>query len=767
MIQARQLLGWIKELDHSIPNHDLLLIASSRISQADIDETHNLGQSVFRNVTSIKQKIPDERPWPRASNAMFRLANDWLKQSGRSTPWLWVEPDCSPISSGWLDRLEHDYKLQAKPIYGTIYEQPRPHINGVALYPHNLAGYNNWMIHADQLPFDLVRPEATLRHAFNSPLIQRLLADPNTNLPMTFPDVNSLKAIRNGVVLFHGCKDLSLINRLRERIGSPESNGHVTIGQKIKRIFKKPKTITVRRSGAIGDAIAATVVANKLIEQGHKVIFQCSPAVQKVLKLCPGIKVAEDTGQCDLDLNGVYEKIPPVERACRHFSEIFIEAANKALGTNLSAWNCAPKMIAPERLKELFRSKCQKYPRPWTAIVPRSNSFANRTVPDETWETASQFIRGTTFWLGTHPGPKTPIDIQCREITQVVAAIANMDLVISVDSGPVHIAAALGMPLIVIEQASSPDVHLSETRDWMKLSPKNLTCLNCTQLNCPIDPVTPPCQHLDPTEIAGAVNRRLLANGISAAIPIYRPSAAMLNQCLIHALPQVDEIVVCVDCAGKVPDGALQHPKVRYIKSRLHDSGYGKKCLTAVRHTVHPFILTINDDVFLDPDAVKYLMETMKADDKCAVVGHMLYYPGRKKLQHGGPFRRSGKGDLGWGHLQDVPPQITTVTEVPFVTGASCLIRRSAFYDIGGFDEAYKLYYEDTDFCLSVRKAGWKIYYTPLATGLHSEHSSTDIKVTPDVSEQVRKSKEIFSRKWGEFFVHNDTKYLGDFDYLK
>lgn len=765
LIQARQLLGWIKELDPHITNHDLLLIASSRISQADIDETHNLGKSVFRNVTSIKQKVPDERPWPRASNAMFRLANDWLKQSGRSTPWLWLEADCAPMSSGWLDRLEHDYKLQAKPVYGTNYDQPRPHINGVALYPHNLAGYNNWMIHADQLPFDLVRPEVTLRHAYNSPLIQRLLADPNTNLSMTFPTVESLKAIRNGVLLAHCCKDGTLIQRLRERNGgTPEGNGHATITQKIKRIFKKSKTVSIRRSGAMGDAIAATVVANKLVEQGHKVVFQCSPAVQKVIKLCPGIKVADDTGPCDMDLNGVYESIPPEQRANKHFSEIFIEATNKALRLNLNAWNCAPKMSAPERLRDLFRSKCEKYPRPWTAIVPRSNSFANRTVLDETWETASQFIKGTTFWLGTHPGPKTPIDIQCREITQSIAAIANMDLVISIDSGPAHIAAALGIPLIVIEQASSPDVHLPEIRDWMKLSPKHLTCLNCTQLACPIDPITPPCQHLDPTEIAGAANRRLLANGVSAAIPIYRPGAAMLNRCLIHVLPQVDEVIVCVDQSGKVPDGILKHPKVRVVTSRHVDSGYGRKLNVAMRHTVHPTVLVLNDDCYLDPSAVQKSLEVLSSDPKIGVVGMLLYYPGRKLIQHGGTERT---GHLGWGHVDHMKatPSILETVECENVTWAAALIRRAAFYDIGGMDERLKLYYDDNIANLKMRKNGWRVFYCPKSIADHDEHAST--KITPDMESEVRRSKTIFEADWSEYFYHNADRKLGNFDYLR
>lgn len=768
---ALALHEWIVHLG-SLQSHRVLLLASRGISDGQIQEVNDVAKQTFGSVSAIRQAGIDPKRWPQGPNSMFTTALEWVKKF-HNGHWLWLESDMIPLAPGWLDQLEDDYKRRSMPFYGVIHDLPFKHLNGGAIYPINASALNPFILGTSGLPFDCIRPDLTLRHAYNSPLMQRMLSNPNRNEAMDFPSKESTSVIRPGVLLFHGCKNLSLIARLRERNGqlTPDAFGKPSIKSTFRRFFgTKPepdkKTITIRRSGAIGDALAATCVANKLIERGHKVVFQCGHTVDKVLKYCsPHIKVAEDTGPCDLDLNGCYEAIPAAERAKQHFTEIFINTANKALRLNMNPWNCAPRLIVPARVTDPFANKFRGYPKPWIGIIPRSNSFLNRTVPNATWESAAKFIHGTCFWLGTNDSPNNFLDASCREITQVIAAIGNMDLVISVDSGPAHIAAAMKVPLLVIEQASSPDVHLPEQRDWQKISPANLTCLNCTQLACPIDADDPPCAHLDPMQIAAAANRRLLANGVSCAMPIYRPSAAMLNQSLMHVLPQVDEIVICVDQAGKIPEGALQHPKIRYTYSRLNDSGYGKKCMTAFRHTVNPFVLTLNDDCMLDPDAVKHLLDVMKSDEKCAVVGHMLFYPGRKKLQHGGPHRRPGKGDLGWGHLNDMPPKITSVTEVPFVTGASCLIRRSAFYDVDGFDGELKLYYEDAAFCLSVRKAGWKIFYTPFATAVHDEHSSTNPKMTPDVAEQVRISKEVFGRKWSKFFDHNDDKYLGTFDY--
>jgi N-acetylglucosaminyl-diphospho-decaprenol L-rhamnosyltransferase len=51
--------------------------------------------------------------------------------------------------------------------------------------------------------------------------------------------------------------------------------------------------------------------------------------------------------------------------------------------------------------------------------------------------------------------------------------------------------------------------------------------------------------------------------------------------------------------------------------------------------------------------------------------------------------------------------------------GACFFVRREAYEQIGGFDPAYFMYFEDTDFCIRLRRAGWPIYYLPQAKIRH------------------------------------------------
>ena len=57
--------------------------------------------------------------------------------------------------------------------------------------------------------------------------------------------------------------------------------------------------------------------------------------------------------------------------------------------------------------------------------------------------------------------------------------------------------------------------------------------------------------------------------------------------------------------------------------------------------------------------------------------------------------------------------------EVEQVCGACFFVRAEAFKQLDGFDEAYFMYFEDTDFCVRLRRAGWRIYFLPQARIQH------------------------------------------------
>lgn len=257
--QASDLITWIGELDVVLPQHELLLVAASTISESEVSAMVIKAKAIFSKVSAIKQREPDTGQWPQMPNKMFRAAWEWVRQNQKG-PWALIEPDCVPLASGWLDALASEYHRVGKPFFGAIHDQPYRHLNGVMVYPQDVAKYNQFMPNATDRAWDLTREDLTMRHGHGTHLIQRALKDPSErnrdNQCYTFPTQESLRIIRDGCVLWHGVRDSSLINRLRER-----RNGHNSpkpLQAIVKKVVRKLQgRASYYHSGNLGDVIYA------------------------------------------------------------------------------------------------------------------------------------------------------------------------------------------------------------------------------------------------------------------------------------------------------------------------------------------------------------------------------------------------------------------------------------------------------------------------------------------------------------------------------
>jgi GT2 family glycosyltransferase len=442
---------------------------------------------------------------------------------------------------------------------------------------------------------------------------------------------------------------------------------------------------------------------------------------------------------------------------------MFFDAANSQLqGRQMQAGmelNCRPRLRMTGAEMDNARKKFEQYPRPWIFICPRSNSFAARTVPDGVWKEAAQQMPGTKFWIGLHPGPDGIVDLAIRHFDLVILYLAVADLLVTVDTGPIHVGAALNIPIVGIGQSSAPDWHLNDQNDYVTVWPDGLDCLDCQQNLCPKSQYTPPCQSIDPAKIVAAAKAKL-HGGISACISCYKPEIETLNRCLGCVLPQVKEVIICYDQAGQLPGGIRQDPKIKIVKKAAHDIGYGRKQNYAVRHSTGEFVLLLNDDVFLDPGAVEKMMMVM-APGVGMVSNHLRYPDGT--IYHAGKVRSPGQ--MGWSHAdyKKYIPRFQEPTELENCCGACVLVRRKAFYEIDGFDEEFYIFAEDDAMCLALRRAGWKIIFTPHSTGIHMEHQS--VKKTGDISGLLARANATFSRKWGKYLDWNRNRVPGDFNY--
>ena len=153
-----------------------------------------------------------------------------------------------------------------------------------------------------------------------------------------------------------------------------------------------------------------------------------------------------------------------------------------------------------------------------------------------------------------------------------------------------------------------------------------------------------------------------------------------------------------------------------------------------------PYLIMLNNDVIAtSPDWIEALLEHAQRPEVGAVGGRLVYPNGR--IQHegiglGNICRASTAVNLDAGWMGRI------VRDVSAVTGACQMVRTSVFDEVGGYDAALPLAYNDVDFCLRIRATGRLIVYTPHAELVHREgasrgrmHHLTD--------------EELFWRRWG------------------
>lgn len=149
------------------------------------------------------------------------------------------------------------------------------------------------------------------------------------------------------------------------------------------------------------------------------------------------------------------------------------------------------------------------------------------------------------------------------------------------------------------------------------------------------------------------------------------------------------------------------------------------------------FIWLLNPDTVVRKNALQHLLTFMQQNSQVGIAGSRLEYIDGKAQCSAFRFH-SILSELDNGlrlgiisrllQKWQVPLPISDIpVSVDWVAGASMLIRKQVFEDIGLFDDKYFLYFEETDFCLQAKKSGWPCWYVPASRVVHFVGSSTGV----------------------------------------
>lgn len=185
---------------------------------------------------------------------------------------------------------------------------------------------------------------------------------------------------------------------------------------------------------------------------------------------------------------------------------------------------------------------------------------------------------------------------------------------------------------------------------------------------------------------------------------------------------------------------------------RSTNSGYSAGINLGVRFAGDSdAVLILNPDTTLSPGAVPAMVEALARPGVGVVAPFVTEADGRfsTSLRRKPTLTRAlGLGFTGlapFAEIVDDPRAYTHQHVVDWAMGAVLLVSRVCFDDLGGFDESFFLYSEETDFCLRARDRGWSTMYTPTARAMHVGGGSGESATTHTM--QVLNRVRLYRRR--------------------
>lgn len=174
----------------------------------------------------------------------------------------------------------------------------------------------------------------------------------------------------------------------------------------------------------------------------------------------------------------------------------------------------------------------------------------------------------------------------------------------------------------------------------------------------------------------------------------------------------------------------------------------------AVARARGEFVCLMNNDIeILTPDWLEEML-SFAIQPGVGCVGARLWYPDGT-IQHAGVLvgfhgvaghmhKFTKRGETGYAD------RVVLHQSLSAVTAAVMLVRKAIWDEVGGFDEALAVAFNDVDFCLKVRNAGYRNVYTPYAEMNHHESASRGAETTPAKKKREQDEINLIKERYGD-----------------
>lgn len=188
------------------------------------------------------------------------------------------------------------------------------------------------------------------------------------------------------------------------------------------------------------------------------------------------------------------------------------------------------------------------------------------------------------------------------------------------------------------------------------------------------------------------------------------------------------EVIVVDNASAQNPAEELRalFPEVLVIRSEKNLGFAGGNNL-GISHSTGDYLLFLNNDTEVDPGFLEPLVNLFETHLNAGVASSkIIYHNSDGIIQYAGstcvnPFTGRNKRV---GFMEKDRGQHNTLKETDLAHGAAMMVPRRITEEVGMMPEFFFLYYEEIDWCESIKKAGYKIYFVPESRVYHKESMS-------------------------------------------
>lgn len=244
---------------------------------------------------------------------------------------------------------------------------------------------------------------------------------------------------------------------------------------------------------------------------------------------------------------------------------------------------------------------------------------------------------------------------------------------------------------------------------------------------------------------------------VSIVIPAYN-QVGYTYACIRSIIENTDmattpyEIILADDVSTDATKDIGKYIRGLVISRNTSNMGFLKNCNQAAAKARGRYIFFLNNDTKVHKNWLSSLVSLIGSDESIGMAGSKLVYPDGR-LQEAGGIIWSDASGWNYGRLDDPDkPEYNYVKDVDYISGASIMLSKELWQEIGGFDERFApAYCEDSDLAFEVRKRGKRVVLQPESVVTHFEGISngTDVSGTGLKRYQVVNA-EKFREKWKE-----------------